>query len=169
MKRESQLFLLHFLDLSHLATNWARSLVFQLLHGSINASGEDGLLWEGPGSWWLELSSKDLPRIVSLNINPKFWILRANASTVGMYVFSRMVLGFGIVFCIISGSSLIGELGHPNDRPTLTSLFNASYFIGQITASAISLATTEILNDWGWRIPSLLQMAPSVLQIAFIL
>ena len=80
-----------------------------------------------------------------------------------------MVLGFGIVFCIISGSSLIGELGHPKDRPTLTSLFNASYFIGQITASAIALGTTSIQSNWGWRIPSLLQICPSLLQITFIL
>lgn len=80
-----------------------------------------------------------------------------------------MVLGFGVVFCIISGSSLIGELGHPKDRPTLTSMFNASYFIGQITASAIALGTVKIASNWGWRIPSLLQMCPSLLQIVFIL
>jgi len=61
--------------------------------------------------------------------------------SVGMYLFARMVLGFGIVFCIISGSSLIGELGHPKDRDTLTSLFNSSYFIGSITAAAIGLRT----------------------------
>lgn len=86
-----------------------------------------------------------------------------------MYIFARMLLGFGIVLCIISGSSLIGELGHPKDRATLTSLFNSSYFIGQITASAIALGTTSIATDWGWRIPSLLQICPSILQIGFVL
>lgn len=86
-----------------------------------------------------------------------------------MYIFSRMVLGFGIVFCIISGSSLIAELGHPKDRATLTSFFNSSYFIGQIVASAISLATTDIKTNWSWRLPSLLQMCPSFFQIATVL
>ncbi len=86
-----------------------------------------------------------------------------------MYIFARMVLGFGIVFCIISGSSLIGELGHPKDRDTLTSLFNSSYFIGAIVAAAIVLKTTDIHSDWSWRVPSLLQMCPSVLQIATVL
>jgi MFS family permease len=80
-----------------------------------------------------------------------------------------MVLGFGIVFCIIAGSALIGELAHPKERPLLTSLFNASYFIGQITAAAISLGTTEIKNDWSWRIPSLLQAVPSLMQVTFVL
>ncbi|KAN0092036.1 sugar transporter-like protein [Hyaloscypha variabilis] len=95
-------------------------------------------------------------------------IIQGFAQDLGMYLFARMVLGFGIVFCIISGSSLLGELGHPKDRDTLTSLFNSSYFIGSITAAAIGLRTTGITNNWSWRIPSLLQMCPSLLQIAFI-
>jgi len=95
-------------------------------------------------------------------------LIQGFAQNLGMYIFARMTLGFGIVFAIISGSSLIGELGHPKDRSTLTSLFNASYFIGQITAAAIALGTTEIKSNWSWRIPSLLQMCPSFLQIATV-
>jgi MFS family permease len=86
-----------------------------------------------------------------------------------MYIFSRMLLGFGIVFCIIAGSALTGELGYPKERPILTSLFNSSYFIGQITAAAISLKTSDITNDWSWRLPSILQLCPSLLQIIFVL
>ena len=39
-----------------------------------------------------------------------------------MYIIARMLLGLGIVFCIISGSAMIGELGYPKERPVLTSL-----------------------------------------------
>jgi MFS family permease len=85
-----------------------------------------------------------------------------------MYIIARMLLGVGIVFCIISGSALIGELGYPKERPYLTSLFNASYFIGAIVAAAIAIRTTDIVGDWSWRVPSLLQMCPSALQIAFV-
>jgi MFS family permease len=85
-----------------------------------------------------------------------------------MYIISRMLLGIGIVFCIISGSSLIGELGYPKERPYLTSLFNASYFIGAIIASAIAIKTSTIVGDWSWRLPSMLQMCPSLLQIVFV-
>jgi hypothetical protein len=48
-------------------------------------------------------------------------------------------------------------------------LFNSSYFIGQILASAIALGTTDIPTDWAWRIPSLLQICPSLLQICTVL
>lgn len=86
-----------------------------------------------------------------------------------MYIIARMILGVGIVFCIISGSAMIGELGHPKERAILTSLFNSSYFIGAIVASAIALKTVEIPSNWSWRLPSLLQICPSLLQIGFIL
>ena len=86
-----------------------------------------------------------------------------------MYIIARMILGVGIVICIISGSAMIGELGHPKERAILTSLFNSSYFIGQIIAASISLPTSDIPNDWSWRIPSLLQMCPSLLQVCIVL
>ena len=86
-----------------------------------------------------------------------------------MYIVARMLLGFGILFCIISGSSLIGELGHPKERPTLTAFFNASYFIGAIVAAGIAIGTVDIVGNWSWRLPSLLQIAPSLLQICTVL
>jgi MFS family permease len=86
-----------------------------------------------------------------------------------MYIIARMLLGVGIVFAIIAGSALIGELGHPKERATLTSLFNASYFVGAIMAAAISIRTVEIAGDWSWRIPSLLQIVPSMMQICTVL
>jgi len=95
-------------------------------------------------------------------------LLQGFAQHVGMYIVARMILGAGILFCIISGAALIGELAHPKERAILTSLFNASYFIGQILASAIALGTTDIPNDWAWRLPSLLQICPSILQIATV-
>jgi len=87
---------------------------------------------------------------------------------VGMYIVARMILGFGIPTCIVSGSSLIGELAYPKERPVLTSLFNVSYFVGQIVAAAICFGTNSIQSDWAWRIPSLLQICPSLLQLTFV-
>ena len=86
-----------------------------------------------------------------------------------MYIMARIILGFGIPVCIVAGSSLIGELAYPKERPVMTSLFNISYFFGQIIAAGICRATNQIASDWGWRVPSLLQIAPSLLQISFVL
>ncbi|KAK4959979.1 hypothetical protein LTR10_002868 [Elasticomyces elasticus] len=95
-------------------------------------------------------------------------LIQGFSQHVGMYIVARILLGMGILFAIISGSCLIGELAHPKERAILTSLFNASYFIGSIIACAIAIATVNIIGDWSWRLPSLLQMGPSVLQIATV-
>jgi len=96
-------------------------------------------------------------------------IIQACSVHVGMYIVARMILGFGIPFCIISGSAMLGELGYPKERATLTSLFNASYFIGSITAASITMGTNYIASDWAWRIPSALQAAPSVIQLCLVM
>lgn len=85
-----------------------------------------------------------------------------------MYIVARVIIGFGLPFAVVAGSCLIGELGYPKERPILTSLFNACYFIGAIIAAGITFGTQTIQSDWSWRIPSLLQMAPSLLQVALV-
>jgi len=95
-------------------------------------------------------------------------LLQGFAQHVAMYIIARIILGFGILFAIIAGSSLIGELGHPKERAVLTSMFNASYYIGSILAAAIAIGTVEIVGNWSWRVPSLLQIIPSLLQVCTV-
>lgn len=95
-------------------------------------------------------------------------VIQGASNGVAMYLVARWLLGFGIPMCIVAGSSLLGELGYPKERPILTSLFNASYFIGAILAAGITFGTQQIVGNWGWRIPSLLQAAPSLLQVGLI-
>lgn len=86
-----------------------------------------------------------------------------------MYIVARLLLGFGIPICIVAGAALTGELAYPKERPIMTSLFNVAFSVGQIMAAAICFRTNNIANDFGWKIPSWLQMAPSLVQMAFIL
>ncbi|KAH7418568.1 putative MFS sugar transporter [Cadophora sp. MPI-SDFR-AT-0126] len=100
-------------------------------------------------------------------------IIQGFAQNVGMYIVARMILGFGIPFCIISGSAMLGELGYPKERPFLTALFNSSYFIGSLTAAAITMGTNHITSNgissnWAWRIPSFLQLVPSLVQLTLV-
>lgn len=65
-----------------------------------------------------------------------------------MYIVSRLIIGFGLPYAIVAGSSLIGELAYPKERAVLTSLFNAAYFVGAIVASGITYGTQLIPSDW---------------------
>ncbi|KAJ7891146.1 hexose transporter [Mycena leptocephala] len=95
-------------------------------------------------------------------------VLQTASQNFAMFVVSRLILGLGIPFAIVAASSLIGELSHPKERARLGSLFNACYFIGSIIAAGVTLGTFGMSSNWGWRIPSLLQISPSILQITFI-
>lgn len=84
-----------------------------------------------------------------------------------MFVFSRIFLGHGIVYAIIAGAALLGELGHPKERAFLGSLFNAFFGVGAVLGAGIVVQTRLIQSDWSWRLPSILQAIPSLIQIGF--
>jgi len=104
-----------------------------------------------------------------------------------MFIISRLLLGMGISFAIVAASSLIGgnvtgaykpaehghsllvtELSHPKERARLGSIFNASWYVGAITVAGVTFGTFSRPDTWSWRIPSLLQLLPSALQLTFI-
>jgi sugar porter (SP) family MFS transporter len=84
-----------------------------------------------------------------------------------MFIIARIILGHGIVYAIIGGAALLGELGHPKERAFLGSMFNAFFGVGAVLGSGIVVRTLLIPSDWSWRLPSILQAAPSMIQIVF--
>ncbi|KAJ4360743.1 uncharacterized protein N0V89_001310 [Didymosphaeria variabile] len=94
-------------------------------------------------------------------------IMQGLSQNLAMFIFSRIFLGHGIVYAIIAGAALLGELGHPKERAFLGSMFNAFYGVGAVLGAGIVVRTINIQNDWSWRLPSMLQALPSLLQIAF--
>jgi len=94
--------------------------------------------------------------------------LQTASQDFAMFVVARFLLGFGIPFAIVAASSMIGELSYPKERARIGSLFNSSWFIGAIVAAGVTLGTFSMPTNWGWRIPSVLQVCPSVLQLLFI-
>ena len=85
-----------------------------------------------------------------------------------MFLVSRIFLGVGIPFAINGASQLIAELTYPRERGVITGLFNESWYAGAIIAAGVTLGTFSMKSNWSWRLPSLLQVLPSALQIIFI-
>jgi MFS family permease len=85
-----------------------------------------------------------------------------------MFLISRFIIGFGLVFANTYAPVLIGELAHPKDRQVITSLYQTSFYIGSIAAAWITFGTFAMPSEWSWRIPSLLQCVPATIQMASI-
>ena len=85
-----------------------------------------------------------------------------------MFLVARLLLGMGIPFAISGASQLIAELAYPKERAVITGLFNESWYAGAIIAAGVTLGTFNRLDNWSWRIPSLLQVLPSLLQLTFM-
>ncbi|PVI02915.1 general substrate transporter [Periconia macrospinosa] len=94
-------------------------------------------------------------------------IMQGLAQNLAMFIFARIFLGHGIVYAIIAGAALLGELGHPKERAFLGSMFNAFFGVGAVLGAGIVVRTLTIPSDWSWRLPSMLQACPSVIQIVF--
>jgi MFS family permease len=95
-------------------------------------------------------------------------VLQTAAVDIAMFLVARLLLGMGIPFCISGASQLIAELTFPRHTSVINGLFNESWYAGAIIAAGVTLGTYDIPSNWAWRIPSLIQIVPSLLQLTFI-
>lgn len=94
--------------------------------------------------------------------------IQAGAQNMAMFIVARGLVGMGCSFAAIASPVLVTELAYPTYRAPLTSLYNSSWYLGSIIAAATTYGCFRINNDWSWRIPSLLQGVPSILQFCLI-
>ena len=94
--------------------------------------------------------------------------IQTAAQNVGMFIGCRFLIGFGLAFSCLAAPVLITELAFPTHRGPLTSLYNSSWYLGSIVAAWATYGSFRLNSTWAWRIPSVLQGLPSVVQFALI-
>lgn len=95
-----------------------------------------------------------------------------------MFIAGRFIVGFGLAFGQTAAPTLVAELCPVNKRGFALGLYYACWGVGTLIASGVCYGvsilpsnglslltpppqTQSIPNNWSWRIPSLLQAAPS--------
>ncbi|KPM43125.1 hypothetical protein AK830_g3417 [Neonectria ditissima] len=95
-------------------------------------------------------------------------VLQSCAVNVGMLIASRIVMGLGSPLSLAGAAQLVVELAYPKERSTIVGCFQGTWYAGAIVAAGVTLGTYDWGNNWSWRLPTLLQILPSVLTIVFI-
>ncbi|KAG6335509.1 hypothetical protein ID866_3581 [Astraeus odoratus] len=94
--------------------------------------------------------------------------LQTASHSVRMFIAARFLIGCGVTIATNAAPLLVTELAYPKYRAQLTSLYNSLWFFGAIVAAWATYGTFKFKNSWAWRLPSLFQGAPSILQCVLI-
>lgn len=95
--------------------------------------------------------------------------IQTASQSVGMFIGARFLIGFGLTFAANAAPMLVTELSYPKYRAQLTSTYNSLWYSGAIVAAWTTFGTFKIQSTWAWRVPSVLQGLPSVLQVCLVL
>jgi sugar porter (SP) family MFS transporter len=95
-------------------------------------------------------------------------VLQSASVNFQMFIAARFFLGFGVAIAHGSAPLLITELCHPQHRAIFTTIYNTTWYLGSIVAAWLTFGTNHINNQWSWRIPSIVQALPSLLQITCV-
>ncbi|KAJ6261093.1 Lactose permease [Drechslerella dactyloides] len=95
-------------------------------------------------------------------------ILQASAQNIPMFVVGRMIIGGGTTVSNLSATPLLAELLPPRSRSFILGIFFSCFYVGGLLSAIINYGSQNIQSTWAWRLPSLLQIIPSVVSIAFL-
>jgi MFS family permease len=95
-------------------------------------------------------------------------LLGAFCNGYGMYVAGRLLLGIGNSLAQMASPILLAEIAHPQHRGKVTSIYNCLWNLGALVVAWLAWGTMQIHSDWSWRILTLLQILPAVIQLSFI-
>ncbi|KAL4977901.1 MFS transporter [Aspergillus desertorum] len=95
-------------------------------------------------------------------------VIQTAAANLGMLIASRIIIGFGLAIALSGAAQLLAELCYPKERAVMVGCFQVSWYVGSVLAAGTTLGTFNWGIEWSWRLPTLFQILPSLLQVVFI-
>ncbi|KAG7088451.1 hypothetical protein E1B28_012442 [Marasmius oreades] len=96
-------------------------------------------------------------------------VLTANAHNKNMFLVGRWLTGLGAGCAGASAKSYLAEVAPPHSRGAYMGFLNSFYYVGQMTASGMMVATNKWANELSWRLPLYIQVVPAAINVLFIL
>ncbi|KAM0420159.1 hypothetical protein ACHAPD_003728 [Fusarium lateritium] len=89
-------------------------------------------------------------------------VIQSAAVQEAMFCIGRLLVGFSVTTGATAAPAYISEVAHPKHRTMLTGLYGTSWYVGSLMAAGITYGSQFIDSTWSWRVPSLLQLIPSI-------
>jgi len=86
-----------------------------------------------------------------------------------VFIAGRFLTGLGSSCAGASAKSYLGELAPPQHRGLFLGFLNSFYYIGQMAATGMMVATGKWSNsEYSWRLPLYIQTVPAGLNVIFV-
>lgn len=95
-------------------------------------------------------------------------ILQGVSNSYGFFFASRFIIGLGSGIATVGSPTLISELAYPTHREICTFAYNICWYLGALIAAVVTYFTRNIDSSYSWRIPSYLQGAFPLVQVAYL-
>eukprot|EP00753_Platysulcus_tardus_P013280 PLAT3653.1.p1 GENE.PLAT3653.1~~PLAT3653.1.p1 ORF type:complete len:549 (-),score=-167.96 PLAT3653.1:152-1735(-) len=85
-----------------------------------------------------------------------------------MFIGGRFLTGMGSACANSAAKSYLGEITPPQTRGLFLGFLNSFYYVGQMTATGMMVATGKYRSEWAWRLPLFVQIVPAALNVIFV-
>ncbi|KAL3486851.1 hypothetical protein BJX62DRAFT_246475 [Aspergillus germanicus] len=119
-------------------------------------------------SWIGDKFGRRLPTALGSVIIIAGALIQFFATSLGMFIGGKIVLGFGSSLIQMGAPVLVTELSHPKERVQVTTFYNTSIPLGYVIGAWATYGTFRIDGEWSWKLPVLVQIIPSAYQLSLI-
>lgn len=119
-------------------------------------------------SWISDVTGRRVPTALGSIIIITGVIVEFFATSLNMYIGGKIVLGIGSSLIQMGAPVLVTELSHPKERAQVTTFYNTSIVLGYVIGAWATYGCYRIPGQWSWRLPTLVQIVPSIYQLCLI-
>ncbi|KAI0031392.1 general substrate transporter [Vararia minispora EC-137] len=94
--------------------------------------------------------------------------ITATATTRSTFIGGRFLTGMGTAAANAGAKAFLAEITPPKSRGLFLGFLNSFFYVGQITATGMMVATGRWNDNLSWRLPLWIQLVPAVLNVTFV-
>jgi len=95
-------------------------------------------------------------------------VLQTAAQNPAMFLVARLIVGIGVGLSSVACPTYVSEVAQLKWRAFSLGFYYDFWYGGGMIASGVTYGTAKIMSSWAWRIPSILQIVPSLLCLVIL-